>query len=116
MKVIIAGGGIGGLTAALSLHKVGIDVTCTRRRAARTAGRGNQYPATRVARMTELGLEHEVDRFGIRTTAMNYYTSSGVLAISQPCGLHADIMAPMVCPPWQVADDVVESVQGTCWL
>lgn len=90
MKVIIAGGGIGGLTAALSLHKVGIDVTVYEAvEQLEPLGVGINILPHASRELIELGLEHEVDRFGIRTTAMNYYTSSGVLAISQPCGLHA---------------------------
>lgn len=42
----------------------------------------------------ELGLENEVDKFAIRTTAMNYYTADGYLVISQPCGLHAGYKWP----------------------
>ena len=92
MKVIIAGGGIGGLTAALSLHKVGIDVTVYEAvEQLEPLGVGINILPHASRELIELGLEHEVDRFGIRTTAMNYYTSSG--AGNQPalrfaCGYH----------------------------
>lgn len=90
MKVIIAGGGIGGLVAALSLHKVGIDVTVYEATAhIKPMGVGINILPHAARELIELGLEDEIDAFAIRTSAMNYYTSEGQLVISQPCGLHA---------------------------
>jgi 2-polyprenyl-6-methoxyphenol hydroxylase-like FAD-dependent oxidoreductase len=90
MKVVIAGAGIGGLTAALSLHKVGIDVTVFEAVSEiRPLGVGINILPHASREFIELGLEEEIDRFAIRTTAMNYYNSEGRLVISQPCGLHA---------------------------
>lgn len=95
MKVVIAGAGIGGLTAALSLERAGIDVTVFEAVAEpRPLGVGINILPHASREFIELGLEQEIDRFAIRTSAMNYYTRSGALAIGQPCGTHAGYRWP----------------------
>ena len=95
MQVLIAGGGIGGLTAALSLHRAGIDVVVHEATAdIRPMGVGINILPHASRELIELGLEAEVDKFAIRTTAVNYYTAEGHLVISQPCGLHAGYKWP----------------------
>ena len=95
MKVIIAGGGIGGLTAALSLHAAGID-TVVYESAAQVLplGVGINILPNGARELIDLGLEEDMDEFAIRTSAMNYYTREGNLVISQPCGLHAGYSWP----------------------
>jgi len=95
MKVIIAGGGIGGLTAALSLQRAGIDCVVYESVAEiKPLGVGLNILPHAAREFIELGLEEEIDKFAIRTTAMNYYTGEGRLVISQPCGLHAGYRWP----------------------
>ena len=90
MKVVIAGAGIGGLNAALSLQRAGIDVAVYESAAEiLPLGVGINILPHASREFIELGLEEEIDRFAIRTTAMNYYNCEGRLVISQPCGLHA---------------------------
>jgi len=90
MKVVIAGAGIGGLTAALSLERAGIDVTVFESVAEiQPLGVGINILPHASRELIELGLEKQIDEFAIRTSAMDYFTNSGVLAISQPCGKHA---------------------------
>lgn len=90
MKVVIAGAGIGGLTAALSLQQAGIDVSVYESTAElQPMGVGINILPHASRELIELGLEEELDRFAIRTQAMNYYTAQGKLVISQPCGLAA---------------------------
>ena len=95
MKVLIAGAGIGGLTAALSLQRAGIDVLVHESAAEiLPMGVGINILPHASREYIELGLEQEMDRFAIRTTAMNYYTAGGHLVTSQPCGLHAGYKWP----------------------
>lgn len=90
MKVVIAGAGIGGLTAGLSLQQAGIDVWLYEATAdLKPMGVGINILPHASRELIELGLEEEVDRFAIRTKAMNYYTADGSLVISQPCGRYA---------------------------
>lgn len=90
MRVVIAGGGLGGLTAALSLHEAGIDVVVHDAVADITPlGVGINILPHAARELIDLGLEAAVDRIAIRTSAMRYYTHTGQLVISQPCGLHA---------------------------
>lgn len=90
MKVVIAGAGIGGLTAALSLQRAGIDCVVYESVAEiKPLGVGLNLLPHAARELIELGLQEEIDRIAIRTTAMNYYTGDGRLVISQPCGLHA---------------------------
>ena len=90
MKVIVAGGGIGGLTAALSLQRAGIE-TLVYESAAQVLplGVGINILPNGARELIELGLEEAMDEFAIRTSAMNYYTRAGQLVFSQPCGLAA---------------------------
>ena len=90
VKVLIAGAGIGGLTAALSLQRAGVDVSVYEAvPEIQPLGVGINILPHAAREFIELGLEEEIDRFAIRTTAMNYYSCDGQLVISQPCGLHA---------------------------
>ncbi len=90
MKVVIAGAGIGGLTAALSLHRAGIDVMVYEAAPViLPMGVGINVLPNASRELVELGLEAEIDQFAIRTSAMNYCTAEGELVISQLCGLAA---------------------------
>ncbi len=90
MRVVIVGGGIGGLTAALSLHQAGIDVVVHEAVAdIKPLGVGINILPHAARELIDLGLEAAVDRIAIRTSAMRYYTHTGQLVISQPCGLNA---------------------------
>ena len=95
MKVIVAGAGIGGLTAALSLQKAGIDVYVFEAAPEiLPLGVGLNILPHASREFIELGLEEEIDKFAIRTTAMNYYNREGKLVIAQPCGLYAGYKWP----------------------
>lgn len=95
IKAIIAGGGIGGLTAALSLHDAGIDVTVFESaREIRPLGVGINLLPNACRELCDLGLQDELDRIAIRTRAMCYYTRRGKRVISSPCGIHAGYRWP----------------------
>ena len=68
MKIIIAGAGIDGLTAALSLQKMGIDVTVFESVAEiQPLGVGINILPTLSRELIALGLQDELDHFAIRT-------------------------------------------------
>ena len=70
MKVIIAGGGIGGLSLALSLHQAGIAVRVYEAvREPASIGVGINLQPTAVRELTELGLGDELARTGLATRA-----------------------------------------------
>lgn len=80
MKVIIAGAGIGGLTAALSLHEAGIDVEVYEG-VARIAPLGvgiNCLPHA-VRELTELGLEDALMAAGVATRELVYTDRKSVV-------------------------------------
>ncbi|MEO6985342.1 MAG: NAD(P)/FAD-dependent oxidoreductase [Paralcaligenes sp.] len=80
MKIIVVGGGIGGLSAAAGLLKLGIDVTVLERAdAIRTAGAGlNIWPNGGRA-LGALGLKNEYDDISVRLMKYINYSSAGVL-------------------------------------
>ena len=90
MKVLIAGGGVGGLTAALSLQQAGMDVKVFESvRNLAPLGVGINILPHASRELIALGLQRELDRFAIRTRAMSYFTRRGKAVISYPCGEYA---------------------------
>ena len=68
MKVIVAGAGIGGLSAALSLHAAGIEAIVIDSAATlRPLGVGINLMPHAVRELTELGLGAELEATGIPT-------------------------------------------------
>ncbi len=90
MKVIVVGGGIGGLSLALSLHQAGITV-----RVYETVwdlvplGVGINLHPTAVRELTELGLADDLARAGVATQRLSYFNKFGQLIWSEPRGLGA---------------------------
>ncbi len=90
MKVIIAGAGIGGLCAALSLQKIGIDVKVFESVSRiQPLGVGINILPHASRELIALGLQKELDKFAIRTRRMQYFTRRGKLVLSVPCGEYA---------------------------
>lgn len=95
MHVLVAGAGIGGLTAALSLEKLGIEVTVFE--SARTIaplGVGINILPHAARELIALGLKDDLDRIAVRTRSMKYFTRRGKLALSVPCGEYAGYSWP----------------------
>ena len=95
MEVVILGGGIGGLTLALSLHRAGIP--CRVYEAAdefKPLGVGiNMLPhAIRV--LTGLGLIDALTGFGVEAREFAYFNRHGQLIFREPCGRHAGYRYP----------------------
>ena len=95
MRAIVVGGGIGGLSAALSLHQVGIGVRVYEAvRDLAPLGVGINLQPMAVRELTELGLDDALNRTGIRTTSLSYYNKLGQLIHSEPRGLAAGYKWP----------------------
>jgi 2-polyprenyl-6-methoxyphenol hydroxylase-like FAD-dependent oxidoreductase len=94
-RAIIAGAGIGGLTAALALHARGIEATVFEAVAAiRPLGVGINLLPHGAAVLHGLGLGAALDRTGIRTRAIEYRTRFGHRIASDPRGIEAGFEHP----------------------
>jgi 2-polyprenyl-6-methoxyphenol hydroxylase-like FAD-dependent oxidoreductase len=78
MHVLIAGGGIGGVAAALTLHRAGIGVTVFEQvREMRELGVGINTLPHAIKELAALGLLPALDRAGIRTRELIYTNRFG---------------------------------------
>jgi 5-methylphenazine-1-carboxylate 1-monooxygenase len=94
-NVLIAGAGIGGLTAALSLHAAGIDTRVIE--SARTIaplGVGINLQPQAVTALTELGLGDRLAAMAVPTAEHVYVDRLGRTLMSEPRGIAAGHPAP----------------------
>ncbi|MEN2976967.1 flavin-dependent oxidoreductase [Tistrella bauzanensis] len=90
MKVIIIGAGIGGLTAALSLHAAGIETMVYEAVPdMRPLGVGINLLPHAVRELTELGLADDLARIGVATSALIYTNKLGQEIWREARGLDA---------------------------
>ena len=90
MTILIVGGGIGGLTAALSLHQIGVDCRVFESVSVpRPLGVGINVLPHAVRELTELGLEGALAQTGIPTAELAYYNKHGQRIWSEPRGREA---------------------------
>lgn len=97
MTILIVGGGIGGLTLALSLHQVGIP--CRLFEAVERLaplGVGINVLPHAVRELTELGLQDELLALGIPTARLAYYSRRGQEIWSEPRGRDAGYAWPQI--------------------
>lgn len=96
MTIAIVGAGVGGLTAALSLHAAGRGdiIVLEAAREIRDVGVGINLPPHAVRELTELGLGDALERVGIPTKELSYYDPSGQLIWAEPRGLDAGYKWP----------------------
>jgi len=95
MKVIVVGGGIAGLTLALSLHQAGIAVRVYEAvPVLAPLGVGINLQPAAVRELTELGLGGELEVTGIATQALSYFNKFGQLIWNEPRGLSAGYKWP----------------------
>ncbi|MEW2524802.1 flavin-dependent oxidoreductase [Streptomyces sp. NPDC047071] len=88
VDVLIAGAGIGGLTTALSLHAVGIDVRVVEPvDVLRPVGVGINLLPHAVRELTELGLGDLLAATGVQTADMVHYDRHGNRIWGEPRGL-----------------------------
>ncbi|MBR0682450.1 flavin-dependent oxidoreductase [Roseomonas eburnea] len=97
MRVLIAGGGIGGLAAALSLHAAGIEVEVFEQAPEiRPLGVGINVLPHAMRELTELGLQDRVAAAGIVTRELAYANRFGQMIWSEPRGRFAGYAWPQV--------------------
>ncbi|MGW0586246.1 flavin-dependent oxidoreductase [Streptosporangium sp. NPDC002607] len=91
MRVVIAGGGIGGLATALSLHAAGFEdvVVCEAAGEIRPLGVGINLLPHAVRELTELGLAERLAELGVATGELAYFNRYGTPIWSEPRGLGA---------------------------
>jgi 5-methylphenazine-1-carboxylate 1-monooxygenase len=95
MTVLIAGGGIGGLTLALSLHQIGVPAKVFESVAAlKPLGVGINVLPHAVRELIELGLHDELDALGVRTKELAYFSKHGKPIWSEPRGIEAGYKWP----------------------
>lgn len=95
MTVLIAGGGIGGLTLALSLHQIGVPCRVFESvPEIKPLGVGINVLPHAARELIELGLLEELDRTGIRTSELAYFSKHGKPIWSEPRGLEAGYKWP----------------------
>jgi len=95
MNVIVIGAGIGGLTAALSLHAAGIDVRVYETAAEMKAlGFGINLQPNAARELIELGLGEALAETAIETSELGYYNKLGQLIWSEPRGRRAGYVWP----------------------
>lgn len=95
MKVIVVGGGIAGLTLALSLHQARIAVRVYEAvPVLAPLGVGINLQPAAVRELTELGLGGELEGTGIATQALSYFNKFGQLIWNEPRGLSAGYKWP----------------------
>jgi 5-methylphenazine-1-carboxylate 1-monooxygenase len=95
MTVVIAGAGIAGLSLALSLHQVGVSCRVYEQVPRLSPlGVGINLQPHAVRELFDLGLEDELERLGVRTREVAYFSKKGGLIWSEPRGMHAGYRWP----------------------
>ncbi|MFY9317040.1 MAG: flavin-dependent oxidoreductase [Burkholderiales bacterium] len=95
--VLIIGGGIGGLTLALSLHQAGI--ACRVFEAApevRPLGVGINLLPHGMRELTELGLQDRLARVAVETRELRFYNRFGQFIFGEPRGRYAGYEWPQL--------------------
>src|SRR5919201_1404916 len=98
MKIGIVGGGIGGMSLALSLHAAGLeDVDIYESAPAiRELGVGINVLPHAVRELTELGLLDELSRVGAETADFTYFSRLGKRIWEEPLGVGAGYRSPQL--------------------
>jgi 2-polyprenyl-6-methoxyphenol hydroxylase-like FAD-dependent oxidoreductase len=89
-KIVIAGGGIGGLTAALSLHKAGFNVSVYESTPEiKPLGVGINLLPHAVRVLTNLGLQDAMAEVAVATRELIYFNKFGQKIWDEPRGMFA---------------------------
>src|SRR3984957_19985106 len=90
MTVLIAGGGIGGLTLGLSLHQIGIQAKVFESVSElRPLGVGINVLPHAVRELIEVGLLENLDASGVLPRELAYFSKHGKPIWSEPRGIEA---------------------------
>lgn len=97
LDIAIVGGGIAGLTAALSLHAAGFrPIVYEAVQKPAPLGVGINLLPHAVRELAELGLLDELLALGVAITDLNYLTATGELVWHEPRGLAAGYHWPQI--------------------
>jgi 2-polyprenyl-6-methoxyphenol hydroxylase-like FAD-dependent oxidoreductase len=110
LRAIVVGGGVGGMTAAVALHRAGIDVTVFERAkdARITAGRwGLGLWSNAVRPLQQLGLADGVLAAGPQTEALVFQTWEGKPVATWPVG---DLGRKLGAPSCSISPDALLTV------
>ncbi|WP_278923900.1 flavin-dependent oxidoreductase [Pseudophaeobacter profundi] len=95
MSILIAGGGIAGLSLGLTLHQIGVPFHIYESTAQlRPLGVGINLQPNAVRELFDLGLEAELDSIGIRTQQLGFYSKLGKTIWEEPRGMQAGYAWP----------------------
>jgi 5-methylphenazine-1-carboxylate 1-monooxygenase len=98
MKIAIVGGGIGGLTLALSLHRHGLDCDVYETvPEVREIGVGITLLPHAMRELAALGLQPQLEAAGIETLESVFFNRFGQFIYREPRGRHAGYHVPEVC-------------------
>ena len=117
MQVIIVGGGIAGLSAALSLHQIGVDCRIYESVARlEPVGHGINLQPNAVRELTALGLGEELARAGILTAELAFYNRHGQLIWTEPRGKAAGYDWPQISISRGKLQDVLPRPSMPAWV
>lgn len=95
MSILIAGGGIAGLSLGLTLHQIGVPFHIYESAASlRPLGVGINLQPNAVRELFDLGLESELEQIGVRTQKLGFYSKLGKTIWEEPRGLAAGYAWP----------------------
>ncbi|MFW8633408.1 flavin-dependent oxidoreductase [Cribrihabitans pelagius] len=95
MTILIAGGGIAGLSLGLTLHRIGVPFHIYEAAAElRPMGVGINLQPNAVRELFDLGLEAELDAIGVRTRQLGFYSKRGKTIWEEPRGIDAGYAWP----------------------
>jgi 2-polyprenyl-6-methoxyphenol hydroxylase-like FAD-dependent oxidoreductase len=98
-EILVAGAGIGGLTAALTLHAKGIrSIVIESAHEMKPLGVGINLLPHAVRELQELGLSDELARVAAEPSAISFFDAGGRLLFSEPRG----VAGGYACPQYSV--------------